>query len=822
MNRYSLGEIAKLIDGQLIGRPDIAVENILHDSRVSTIPHGSLFLAIAGINHNGNKFVSEMYQKGVRCFLVSDSSLSFSDFKDAGFIVVQDTLNAFQELCAIHRKRFDIPVVGITGSNGKTVVKEWLSTLLEADFRIVKSPRSYNSQIGVPLSVWQMSEDSQIAIFEAGISKPHEMQSIAKIISPTHGVFTNIGSAHQENFTSLKQKTEEKASLFAGCKSVVYCKDQKIVHDVLEGMHRKSNIGSLFSWSMFQDADLVIRMIKTTEKGTEITGEFQGVEIGVMAPFSDTASIENFICCWATILSLELPSIFVKKGAKLLQPVAMRLEMKEGINNCRIINDSYNSDLASLKIALDFMWRQPQLKKHTLILSDILQSGQSADKLYMEVSDLIKDKKQLRFIGIGPSISSCSEIFDDNAIFFPSTDEFLAKVSSMEFSEELILVKGARYFHFERITAFLERKAHNTVLEIDLNSVVHNLNYFRSLLDSGTRIMVMVKAFSYGAGLDEIGSLLEFQKVDYLAVANADEGVVLRDAGIRIPVMVLSSDSSGYDSIIANDMEPVLYCLEDLKTFSSVVKQHGFSSYPVHIEIDTGMHRLGFMERDINDLIDFFKNPGVLEIRSVFSHLAASDEKMNDAFTEQQISSFETITIRIKEELNVEFIRHILNSSGIERFPKAQYDMVRLGIGLYGISVENQSNLQCISSLKTRILQIKSLKKGESIGYSRKGILKRDSRIAILPIGYADGLSRKLSNARGSLYVNGCLAPVMGNVCMDMTMIDVTDCDARVGDEVVVFGKEHPIWNMARQLETIPYEVLTSVSQRVKRLYFHE
>lgn len=824
---YSLTNIASIVNGTLTGmHPDHLIKNLLIDSRKLNDVETSLFFAIKGERHDGHTYITELYEKGVRSFVVTRLPEQPDYFASANFIVVTNTLTALQQLCAYHRKQFKIPVIGITGSNGKTIVKEWLYQLMREDKNIVRSPKSFNSQVGVPLSVWQLTKDHDLGIFEAGISLPSEMHLLEMIIQPTIGLITNIGRAHDENFESQVQKVSEKLKLFSNAEVLIYSKDYTVIHDALT-TDKQFNDLAVFTWSRKLRADLLVGRVTKTNTDSEIQGIYKNQFIRITIPFTDEASIENAIHCWAMMLYLGYENAVIAERMRLLSPVAMRLELKEGINNCSIINDSYNSDLGSLAIALDFLNQQKQHPKKTLILSDILQSGYTNETLYKEVSELIDKKGISRLIGIGEGISGQADQFHVEKSFYPSTNDFLSQFNNALFRDETILLKGARIFGFEAISKIIQQKAHETVLEINLNAIVHNLNYFRSKIKADTRIMAMVKAFSYGSGSFEIANILQFHRVDYLAVAYADEGIELRKAGITMPIMVMNPEEQSYDAMILYNLEPEIYSFRVLSLFEETLKRSERANQQpvlIHIKLDTGMHRLGFEEADVNELIVRIKNNKYLHIKSIFSHLAASDEPEHDDFTWHQIKSFNTMSEKIKSHFTYPIFKHILNSAGISRFPDAQFEMVRLGIGLYGIGATEteQVQLQNVSTLKTSISQIKNIPANETIGYSRKGVASRDMQIATVPIGYADGLSRKLSNGKGKMIIKGKPAPIVGNVCMDMCMIDITDITANENDEVIVFGQENSINEIAKDIGTIPYEVLTNVSRRVKRIYFQE
>ncbi|WP_421920555.1 bifunctional UDP-N-acetylmuramoyl-tripeptide:D-alanyl-D-alanine ligase/alanine racemase [Marinifilum sp.] len=816
---YTTGWISQILEGQISGNPDIEIQSISIDSRSLYLPEESIFFAIVGERHNGHKYIEYLYQKGVRAFVVSQA-VAKQEHADASFILVENTLDALQKLTQEHRKQFNYPIVGITGSNGKTIVKEWLNQLLRNTFHVVRSPKSYNSQVGVPLSVWNLNSEANLGIFEAGISQPGEMSKLANIIQPTIGVFTHLGEAHRENFEDRQHLLSEKVKLFSTCEKIVYCADDpEIVNTFLLNLEAWQK---QFTWARKRRALFRILHEKVEENRSIITvgvGEYSNEFV---IPFTDRASIDNAISTYVVALVLGVDNNVLAQEMKKLEPVAMRLQIKEGFGNCTLINDYYNSDLGSLEIAIDLMSQQQTDKKKCVILSDIYQSGQTDKRLYSSVAHLLAKKKIDRIIGIGEHISRQKDWFDDHAEFYKDTDSFLSKFKRNSFKNELILIKGARDFHFERISNALQFKAHRTILEVDLNAMVHNLNYFRSLLQAQTKITVMVKAFSYGSGSAEIANLLQYHRVDFLAVAIADEGVELRNAGISIPIIVMNPEWHSFDTMIEYHLEPEIYNLKILQEFGKALAKNMVANYPVHIKLDTGMHRMGFMEEELDDLIDQIKNYNNIYIRSIFTHLAAADEARHDDYTLQQINQFKLWSDKLRKQFIYPIDRHVLNSAGIERFPQAQFEMVRLGIGLYGLSAVHQDKLMNVSTLKTSISQIKHITKQNTIGYGRKGIIDKDTRIGIIPIGYADGFNRKLSNGQGKVMVNGKLCPVVGNVCMDMSMIDLSDVKASEGDTVIIFGNDHPLSKMAEQLDTIPYEILTTVSRRVKRIYLQE
>ncbi len=817
-----LNKIAQLIGADERNIPRQQINWLLTDSRSLSFPAESLFFAIHTNRNNGHKYIPELYQQNLRYFVVSEMLPEFDKLPDAVFLKVTDTLQALQSLAAFHRSTFNIPVIGITGSNGKTVIKEWLYQLLHTDYRIVRSPRSYNSQIGVPLSVWGLNENAQLGIFEAGISEMNEMEHLQPIIQPTIGVFTNLGEAHQENFTGLKQKCEEKMKLFKDSKVLIYCSDNKLVEICVAQSGFKQK---LFSWGKSEKADMQILSIQKESDSTNVSIRYSGSEMSVTIPFADDASVENGLHCIAVMLNLGISSTVIGQRILHLEAVAMRLEVKEGVRNCLIINDSYNSDINSLGIALDFLNQQATAKNlsKTLILSDILQSGQSPDELYKTVAELVKNKNIHRIVGIGSEISKHESVFQSiEKTFFEHTEDFIKSSLIRELKNEIILIKGSRKFHFEDISEKLELITHETILEVNLNALVDNLNYFRSRLRPETKMMCMVKAFAYGSGAVEVARTLQHNRCDYLAVAVADEGAELRHEGIRIPIIVMNPEKGSFGMIFDNKLEPEIYSFRLLDTFVIAAEKLGLTDYPIHIKIDSGMHRLGFEPQDMNELMIKLKGQNQVKVRSVFSHFAGSDESKFDTFTKQQVAVFTDCADQISAAFGHHIMRHILNSAGIERFPEYQFDMVRLGIGHYGISSLPEIKLKQVCALKTVILQIKEVKKGDTVGYSRKGVIDSDKRIAIIPIGYADGFDRKLGNGVGEVLINGKRAKVMGNVCMDLVIIDITGIEAREGDVVEIFGDNLTVSEVAVWLKTIPYEVLTSVSRRVKRIYFQE
>ncbi|MDU1904254.1 MAG: bifunctional UDP-N-acetylmuramoyl-tripeptide:D-alanyl-D-alanine ligase/alanine racemase [Dysgonomonas sp.] len=821
---YPISQIAEIIKIKKVNNPDHQISHLLTDSREVFNPEHTLFFALKTSNNDGHKFVDELYYLGVRNFVVQTTLPEWKDLKDANFLQVKDSLDALQKIATFHRSEFTIPIIGITGSNGKTIVKEWIYQLLESEKNITRSPRSYNSQIGVPLSVWQLNQDSEIGLFEAGISMPNEMTRLQKIIQPTIGVFTNIGDAHQENFKSLKQKCLEKLELFINC-DVIVCEEGNPLLD--ECMDASCLTQKRFTWSHNKrsSSQLIIEQVVKTDNKAVITYSFLEMPLTVELPFTDDASIENITSAIAVALYLMVPLDVIKEKVRQLEPVAMRLDVRRGKNNNIIVNDTYNSDINSLKIALSFLGQQSteESSKRTLILSDILQSGYSDEALYRSVLDLASSANVGRIIGVGKHISEQEKVFAGIPhIFFDSTEEFIESGIWNEFYEETILLKGSRNFGFERITELIEQKTHETVLDINLDAIIHNYKYHRSRLQPSTKIICMVKADAYGSGSEEVAKTLQYHKCDYLAVATADEGVILRKAGIKTPIIVLNPEVGGFNELFESYLEPEVYNFRILEAFIKEAQRRGISDYPIHIKLDTGMHRLGFTEEDLPKLIERLDSQGALHVMSVFSHLAASESWAFDDFTEEQISLFKRLASTLQQGIDYPIWKHILNSAGIERFPNEQMDMVRLGISLYGVSASGAEGLRNVCTLRTTILQIKEIKAGETVGYGRKGYLDHDADIATIRIGYADGMSRQFGNGVGKVLVKGKLIPIIGNICMDLSMIDVTGLDVKEGEPVILFGDELPVTELASQIGTIPYEILTSVSSRVKRIYFRE
>ena len=811
----SIRNIIPIIKAKFIGTNEVAIiDTVSIDSRSLQNSDSTLFFAIIGPNNDGHKYVAELLKNGVVNFVVSYIPSNLQG--KANFLVVDNTLHALQTFAASYRSDFDFPIIGITGSNGKTIIKEWLNFLLSPDYNIIRSPKSYNSQVGVPLSVLGINEKHNLGIFEAGISTVNEMVNLQRIIQPTIGILSNIGSAHNEGFHDAGEKIKEKLKLFPSVDILIMSKNRTI--EAFLNPKIKT-----FTWSSEDGKADVFVIAKESSDKTELKITFQKLCFKITIPFADQASIENAMQCLMVMLYFKYDQDTIQQRMTMLYPVEMRLKVKNGSNNTTLIDDSYSSDFQSLKIALDFLESQKQYKKKTLILSDIFQSGLVVDELYSQVSHLIVSNKINRVIAIGKTISGFKSKFP-NCIAFESKAKFLETIDKISFENETILIKGARHFHFEEIVASLEEKTHETVLEINLNAISHNLNFYKSKLNPETKLMVMVKAFSYGNGGFEVAKLLSHHKVDYLGVAFADEGISLKNAGIDLPIMVLNPENTSFAAIVQHQLEPEIYSIKGLTAFLKIAEQKKLKNFPIHIKLDTGMHRLGFEEENIDELIAKLKDNKTVQVKSILSHLATSDDLKFIDFTLSQIKLFEELSSKLMSELQIQPIRHILNTSGISNFPQAQYDMVRLGIGLYGVSndEEEQKLLENVGTLKSIISQIRIIEAGESVGYGRRFIAEKQTKIATIPIGYADGISRHWGNGVGYVVIKNKKATIIGSVCMDMLMVDVTDIDCKEGTDVIIFGENPTVTYMANQLGTIPYEIMTSISQRVKRIFYRE
>lgn len=823
--KYTVEKVTTLIGARRIGETDANIGWILTDSRSLCFPEETLFFALRSNRNDGHKYIPDLYRRGVRCFVVENVPQdALTVYPDANFLKVISPLDALQRLAERHRDEFDIPIVGITGSNGKTMVKEWLYQLLSPQMVVVRSPKSYNSQIGVPLSVWLLDEHTEVGLFEAGISQPGEMQALRDIIQPSIAVLTSLGAAHQENFRSLEEKCNEKLTLFHDARTAVYDADDDVVSRCIRKLgYRGEKIG----WSTSnQNAEMYFSKTVTEGATTVVDYVFKGKKGSYHLPFIDEASVKCSYACACVAMQIGVSVEDMDARMSSLEPIAMRLEVKEGQHGCTLINDSYNSDVNSLDIALDFMNRRPDHKgrKHTLILSDIYQSGEQPATLYNKVSELAQKRGVGKFIGIGSDIKAqAAEIRIEEKYFFTNVEQFVRSEVFRSLGDEVILIKGARSFGFDHITELLEKKVHETILEINLNAVVENLNYYRSFLKPTTKIVCMVKADAYGAGAVEVAKTLQDHCVDYLAVAVADEGVTLRKNGITGNIMIMNPEMTAFKTMFDYDLEPEVYSFRLMDALIKAAEKEGITGYPVHIKLDTGMHRLGFdPEKDIDEVIDCLKHQNAIIPRSVFSHFVGSDSDDFDRFSAHQFELFDKASRHLQDAFDHKILRHINNSAGIEHFPERQMDMCRLGLGLYGIDSRDNRILNTVSTLKTTILQLRRVPKEETVGYSRKGVLTRDSVIAAIPIGYADGLNRRLGCGRCYCLVDGKKAPYVGNICMDVALIDVTDIDCKEGDSVEIFGEHLPVTVLSDALGTIPYEVLTSVSSRVKKVHFQD
>lgn len=784
------------------------IYELAYDSRKIRHAQHSLFFALKNVR-DGHTFIADAYGKGVRAFVLSQSDIDTTPYADASFIWVDDVLAALQELARYHRQQFRKPIIGITGSNGKTIVKEWLVQLLQEDKKVYQSPKSYNSQLGVALSLWNLSDDYDCAIIEAGISLPGEMEQLEAMISPDIGIITNIGVAHASGFESKTSKIEEKLKLFKHTQNVIF-PSRYGFNEYLPSSSQTFTYGE-----REMDDVRVLRITELGEGKTSIQVGYRQEVATFTVPFVDKGSIENVLTCLTVLLFLGYSLDAIPHRLARLRPLEMRLQLKTGRHNCSIIDDTYSNDLASLQIALDFLHQQQQYKKKTLILSDM--EGLN-DKLRMKLLAILNEQQLTRVIAVGQQLTFLKGQVSLPVSFFDTTEDLIRALGKMAFENESILIKGSRRYHLEDVSKLLVAKSHETVLEINLSALEHNLQAYRSLLPTDVKMMAMVKAFSYGSGSYEVANLLQFNKVDYLTVAFADEGVELRRHGIDLPIMVLSPDEQVFNSLLTANLEPEIYSFRILKSLIAFLKQHKQRNFPIHIKIDTGMHRLGFLPSEIDELTALLKNTAEIEVKTVFSHLVASGSGVHHDFTVQQIALFSNSVDRLETALGYRVIRHIANTSGIVHWPSAYMDMVRLGIGLYGVDMHGKMELEKVNELKTTITQIKELPAGATVGYDRKGILHRPSRIATVKIGYADGYSRRFGCGIGEMAINGQKARTVGSICMDMCMLDVTDIVAHELDEVIVFPD---LIEAAKSIDTIPYELLVNISARVKRVYFY-
>ena len=827
---YTITEIENVLEvtgGRIIDE-DAIVSQLLTDSRSLTAPQETVFFALRTPNDDGHNYIPDLYDKGVRNFVVASDYFAPPECKAANYIAVESPLDALQSLAMFHRRRFrELPVIGITGSRGKTTVKEWLYQLLKDDYRIVRSPRSYNSQIGVPLSLWEIDNNTDLAIIEAGISTTGEMDNLQAMIRPTIGIITNLGSEHNDGFASMQQKAQEKAKILFNCDCIVYCADDPLVTHTIAPLV-ESDVALVTSWSRnHSEAPLQVDSTDRSERETTLHYTYNDEPGQVTIPFTADRDLDNAITCLAVLLHLDIDRDTIASRMADLTPVGTRLNVIEGVNNCTVIVDSYTSDYYSLTPALNFMTRRAGNRPCTVILSDLATESYSGDELYIRVSELLKTKRVNRLIGIGKDMCRYNQYFNDlpHARFFNDTQEFISDVARGDFEDETILIKGDPSFGFSQIIDLLEAKQHLTVMEVDLNALSHNFKFFKSLIKPSTKTIGMVKASGYGAGSYEIAKTLQDCGCDYLAVAVHDEGVDLRKASITMPIIVLNPNGVNYKAMFQYRLEPELYSLEMAHDLIKEGRKYGVQHFPVHIKIDSGMHRLGFTQEQLPELIDLLKEQEVITPASVFTHLSVADEPAQDEYTLMQFDYFDTCSEMLQQAFGHQLMRHMLNSSGTVRFPERQYEMVRIGIGLYGIRTlfdGSEDALMPVSALRSVIISIKEWPAGTTIGYGRHGVLERDSRIATVNIGYADGFDRHFGNGRVSMWVGGKLCPTVGNVCMDAVMIDVTGAPCKVGDTVEIFGEHVPIEQLSEARGTIPYEILTSVSPRVKRVYYRE
>ncbi len=826
MKNYSAHDISAIQGVKRFGAVNNqVVRHLLIDSRKLISPVDSIFFAIRTTSNDGHLYIDELYAKGVRLFVVS-ALPDTSQYPEATFFLTDDVVGVLQSIAASHRKLFSFPVIAITGSNGKTIVKEWLYHLLQPVVEIARSPRSFNSQLGVPLSIWQMGSQHQLAIIEAGISKKGEMSKLFDVIHPTIGLITNLGAAHAEGFATDAEKLEEKLKLFNEVQTLVYCKDHLLIHNYLEGHAALKSAKQLISWGVDPTADILLKQVTQIRHTSLLQVQYRGKAIAFEIPFVDRIAIENAMHCFALTVALDLDETVVDR-MKTLPSLSMRLEMKEGQHQSILINDSYNADLTGVMSALEFLSEQKPGLAKTAILSDISGISSQPEKVYAELAGFMRVKKINSLYAVGPVFEKYASFFTGEKIQFAgfaSTDALMAHVHPIFFKDQAVLIKGARNFHFEQISQLLERKIHKTRLEVNLSIVQQNFKIHRSLLKPSTKIMVMVKAFSYGAGSYEIASLLQQNGVDYIAVAYVDEGVELRKAGIHLPIMIMNAEADGFASLVEYDLEPEVFSLEHARSLDVFLSREGIQHFPVHLKIDTGMHRLGLDEEQVEQYLAAFKSSRFI-IQSVFTHLVASEDPQQDDFTSRQLKMFEKLADTIQSAVGYPILRHASNTAAIHRHPEAVYEMVRLGIGLYGVSSASGKSLPLKEAveLKTTIAQIRRVKKGESVGYGRSTLLEKDTTIATIRIGYADGYPRSLGNGRGTVLIRGIAYPTIGNVCMDMTMINLGDDDQiQVDEDVLVFGRDHSITTIAQQAHSIPYEIMTGISVRVPRTYLSE
>lgn len=794
---------------------DVPISHLLTDSRKLIVSEGALFFAISGARHDAHQYITAVYNAGIRMFVVENlDKIDLEQLPQANIVLAHSAIHALQEIAAAHRESFDLEVLAITGSNAKTTIKEYLAQMLEGELQLVKSPKSYNSQIGVPLSVWMIGEEDTLGIFEAGISTVGEMENLERVIQPTVGLFTNIGTAHDEGFTNIQEKIRDKLQLFRHVNTLIYRRDHEQLHQEITQLDIPT-----FTWTL-NDATADVKISKAGEYEYDVYHEQQVYKL--QFPASDAASVENIAHCVAFLIYKGFSAKQIATALKKIKKVAMRLELKQGHHNCYLIDDTYNNDLAGLQVALEFLAQQHMRSRKSIIISDLIQAGNQPDKVYADMGKLLQSYPLHQIHAIGMALYKHKHLLPSHAQFYATTEDFLNQLQSRSFEDEIILVKGARSFAFERIVEKLQQKTHSTVLEINLEALAHNLNYYKSKLQKGTKVMAMVKAFAYGSGSFEVAQLLQYHKVDYLGVAYTQEAIDLRNHGITMPIMVMNASKDNFEDIMAYQLEPEIYSFEVLADLIAYTHAHKKSKVRIHLDIDTGMRRLGFELEDLGQLLRILSEQPQLEVVSVFSHLVGADEMLHDDFSKSQIQRFKGFASAFEEAYGKTVLKHICNSAGIVAYPEAQMDMVRLGVGLYGIEAtqQEQSKLRAVSTLKSVIAQIKHVGAGETVGYGRRGKAEASKTIATINIGYADGYSRAFSRGVGQVLVHGQKAPIIGNICMDMCMIDITGIEAQVGDEVILFGEQLSIIDLAKAIGTIPYEILTNVSERVKRVFY--
>ncbi len=821
---YTIEHIASWLPTNSVIKTPVHIAHLLTDSRRLIYPETTLFFAIATGQNDGHLYVEELLQRGVFNFVVN-TNFDTSTFTDVNFLKVDDVLGALQMIALHHRAQFTYPVIGITGSNGKTIVKEWLNQLLSNRYQIIRSPRSYNSQIGVPLSVWEMEEKHQLAIFEAGISQKGEMGALANIIQPTIGILTSLGTAHQEGFENETEKRNEKWKLFQKAQVIIAPLADVALRD--NDVAQNISVPSIMTWSRTGEASLKIQSEKIIKEQTHLQANYLGADLQLVVPFTDLISINNTITCWLTLLYLNVPMSEIQKGVNELRHLDMRMQIKKGIQQCYILNDSYSNDIHSLQLALTYATQQAGALPITLILSDFAHLNQSA----VQYDDLLRQFAVFpikKLITIGPELAKALQQNNElqnkgvHVISFDTTHQFIHQIDIHSFKEEFILIKGARIFELEKINELLQLQVHKTMAEINLTTLVSNYKKIKTVVGSKVKMMAMVKAFGYGSGSIEVARILQYHHVDYLSVAYADEGVALRQAGIHVPIMVMNVDETTFDTLVKYHLEPEIFSFSQYQQFDQYIKNQAISNFPIHIKLNTGMNRLGFDMDTIENLCGALKSNKRLKVQSIFSHLSASGNKSFEKFTQLQLELFTTAAQKIETALGYSTLKHIANSDAILIDPVFHLDMVRLGIGLYGTS-QGPLALEPVIQITTTISQIRHLKKGDTVGYNRAGVLLRDSIIATVRLGYADGYNRQLGLGKGAMWVNGLLAPIVGDICMDMTMIDITDIPSvHGGDSVQVFGKNLALAQVAKWAGTIPYEILTSIGQRVKRIYIED